>query len=491
MNIKKELFSGSLSVSIITFIGHIFTAILKISISRLYGVEVFGVFTLINVTSRFLVSFVQLGYHQSMVYFVSKYHRLNEWGKISKIFKKGILGIIVSSILMTIVLFIFKTELNQIYFKNNNINVGMYIAGIMFVIAINNYISAILKGMKKHKEQAVIFTSLYPIIMVLSLIISLNQDKKPQIEVFYFNGILLNCIALIILIFWLNKKIDKKFISKKETPGINLTEYSVPVWISSVLRSGIGKADRIMLGYFASTDQVGVYGAGLTLSVLFSFPLKSLKPVLEPMIVNNFKDSKIANLNILFNTIIRWTSFYVFPIFGFLICFGINLLQIFGKDFSSGFSIMLVLCLSQIITTIFGATESFLNMTEKPKTNMKIIIAGAVITILLNILLIPIYGGFGAAIGTCISLFIINLLRLKAVKKLLKIEIDYSILLSLSLKFIPLLTLFNYIENLNILDWYYLALSYLSISIIFIYFSISKTEKKSVKKYLYNLKSNF
>jgi O-antigen/teichoic acid export membrane protein len=484
LNIKKELFRGSVTVSILTFIGHILSTVLKVTLSRLFGIQIFGIFSLIMVFSRFFATVISLGYNQSIVYFISKYKVRNEWGKISKVFNKGLYGITLSSLLMVIILIACKTYFMKYFFPDNEYNIIIFIVAIMIIIATNNYISAVLIGLKKVREQTIIFTSLYPAIMILSLFLTIYQTNSESFEIFLFFGISINVIALLTILVITKFNVNKKVVSKKENYSIKLSQYSVPIWVSTLLRSAIGKADRIMLGFLMPVDQVGVYNAGLTLSILFAFPLRSLKPILDPLIVERYINNDFKSLNILFNTMIRWTSLFVIPTFGFIICFGVNIIQLFGRDFASGYAVMLVLSVSQMVSTVFGVANSFLNMADRPKSNMKINVFGALITVFFNMLLIPKWGGLGAAIGTSISLIIINLLRINTVTKHFRIILDPSIILNLFIKFLPLTLVCLKLIVWNILTWIYIAFGYLFISCAIIYLMLNKSERSAIRSLL-------
>jgi O-antigen/teichoic acid export membrane protein len=486
LNIKKELFKGSLIVSIITLIGHVLSTGLKVYVSRKFGLQIFGVFSLIHVFSRFLVSIIQLGYNHSMVYFVSKYKVQNEWGKISNVFNKGLYGIILAWITLALILFAFKTYFTNYFFQDYENNVIPHLIFLILVLAIINYTSAVLKGLKKIKEQTIISTSFYPAVMIFSLFLVTNQSESESLEDFLFLGISINLIALSIMFLIIKFKLKKKNVFKNKNYSINISEYSVPIWLSSLLVNGIGKADRIMLGLLMTVDEVGIYNAGLTLSIIFAFPLRSLKPILDPLIVGRYINNDFKSLNILFNTMIRWTSLFVVPMFGFLVCFGVNIIQLFGRDFVSGYTVMLVLSISQMISTVFGVATSILNMGDRPKLNLKIMVFGAIITILLNMLLIPKWGGLGAAIGTSIALAFIKLIQIKAVTTHFKITPNYSSLLKLIIIFALIVVVFLKLIFLATVSWLYLAFGYMFFSCAIIYLILKKSERSAIRSLLKN-----
>ena len=52
-------------------------------------------------------------------------------------------------------------------------------------------------------------------------------------------------------------------------------------------------------------------------------------------------------------------------------------------------------------------------------------VAGAIINIILNFVLIPIYGGFGAAIATVISYIVVTIVRVIDVRKKVRLDIQW------------------------------------------------------------------
>ena len=60
---------------------------------------------------------------------------------------------------------------------------------------------------------------------------------------------------------------------------------------------------------------------------------------------------------------------------------------------------------------------NILSSTEKNAMLMVSTVAGAIINIILNFALIPIYGGFGAAIATVISYIVVTIVRVIDVRK--------------------------------------------------------------------------
>ena len=93
------------------------------------------------------------------------------------------------------------------------------------------------------------------------------------------------------------------------------------------------------------------------------------------------------------------------------------LLGIFGKEFVSGTIAFLILSVGRLISSLSGPAGNILQMTNNQNIYAKILFIGALFNIVLNYILIPIYGVNGAAIASMLSLVIWNVLMIYQVRR--------------------------------------------------------------------------
>jgi O-antigen/teichoic acid export membrane protein len=84
---------------------------------------------------------------------------------------------------------------------------------------------------------------------------------------------------------------------------------------------------------------------------------------------------------------------------------------LFGTQYQESYMILSILTTSVLIQTFRGIGGPTLTMTGYPKTNFINSIIVLLINLALNIYLIPIYTGLGAAIATLISMSLLGLIR--------------------------------------------------------------------------------
>ena len=93
------------------------------------------------------------------------------------------------------------------------------------------------------------------------------------------------------------------------------------------------------------------------------------------------------------------------------------LLGIFGKEFVMGTIAFLILSVGRLISSLSGPAGNILQMTNNQNIYAKILFVGALVNIVLNYILIPIYGINGAAIASMFSLVVWNVLMIYEVRR--------------------------------------------------------------------------
>ena len=102
---------------------------------------------------------------------------------------------------------------------------------------------------------------------------------------------------------------------------------------------------------------------------------------------------------------------------------GEPILKIFGEEFTPGRTALNILILGPIFTSFTGAVGLVLNMTGNQNYTAFAVGSSAVLNIIMNSVLIPIWGINGAATATTTSLIIINTMKIIFVKQKLGISL--------------------------------------------------------------------
>jgi O-antigen/teichoic acid export membrane protein len=107
----------------------------------------------------------------------------------------------------------------------------------------------------------------------------------------------------------------------------------------------------------------------------------------------------------------KWGLTFNLPVFLTIVLFAKPLLNIFGDDFVSGASSMIILAFAALFNAGTGPCGSIVTMTGRSKMSFANSVIYLVINIILDLLFIPPWGAVGAAIAVTLTSVLINVLR--------------------------------------------------------------------------------
>jgi O-antigen/teichoic acid export membrane protein len=88
------------------------------------------------------------------------------------------------------------------------------------------------------------------------------------------------------------------------------------------------------------------------------------------------------------------------------------MLRLFGTGYAAGQRVTVLLALVMLVATGCGMVDTVLNMAGRTSWTFYNALAGTAVNVLLNVLLIPRFGGMGAATAWAASILITNLVPL-------------------------------------------------------------------------------
>ncbi|MBN8824050.1 MULTISPECIES: polysaccharide biosynthesis C-terminal domain-containing protein [unclassified Spirosoma] len=188
--------------------------------------------------------------------------------------------------------------------------------------------------------------------------------------------------------------------------------YAFPLMLTNLAGLINNTTDRIFLRHFlpegfytdlSSADVLGIYGNCYKLSVFMALAINSFKFAADPFFFSKAEDKNAPDLLALTT---KW-----FLIVCVLIWVGVSLnLDILGllvsKRYRVGLGIVPILLLAYLFLGVYYNISFWFKLSDKTKFGTLITVMGAVITILGNILLIPVIGYMGCAVAFLVSSFV-------------------------------------------------------------------------------------
>jgi O-antigen/teichoic acid export membrane protein len=194
-------------------------------------------------------------------------------------------------------------------------------------------------------------------------------------------------------------------------------------FLTSITEVILESIDTLLLVFYAVANaQVGQYNAAVKISDFIAMPLFSVGTMFAPTIAELHSKGEHVKLQIMYKVVNKWTITLSLPVFLIATLFSKTLLQLSGKTFIDAWPLLVISAIGSMVNATTGSLGYILVMTGYPKWSFVNSIASVALNIVFGALLIPHYGAMGTALGTMITLIMINIMRYIQVRFLLKID---------------------------------------------------------------------
>lgn len=190
-----------------------------------------------------------------------------------------------------------------------------------------------------------------------------------------------------------------------------------PIFMTSMIFILLTWIDRFFVGYYLDEGSVAIYDVAAKLALLVSFNLDAINSILAPKVVamHQSKDPGLLQKTITFS--VRLSAMIAGFTFLALVLGHRFFLGFFGEEYLAGATVLIILSLGQLANCLSGSVGILLQMTGNQQLYKKIMIAGLLVNVILNIVLAPIFGLEGIAFATFASILTWNLLGVYLCKR--------------------------------------------------------------------------
>ena len=171
--------------------------------------------------------------------------------------------------------------------------------------------------------------------------------------------------------------------------------------------------DSIMVSGTLGLDETGIYTIAFFIGAVIELPKRAITQLSMSLLSQNFKNNDMEAVKKLY----RQTSINQL-IIGALLLLGIwsNLDNVYhfvpnGELYKQGFYVVLFIGLGKLSDMLFGANGEIIVMSKYYRFNVLAVLILALLTVVLNIYLIPFYGIKGAALASLFAMLTFNLIK--------------------------------------------------------------------------------
>ncbi|MEI6261683.1 MAG: oligosaccharide flippase family protein [Deltaproteobacteria bacterium] len=374
----------------------------NVAVTRLLGAEGAGLFFLALAVTTIGSVIGRVGLDNALLRFVATRATQKDWSGVKGVYALSMRMAVVASGVIMFVAFLVAPWMATVLFKKPELAEMLRWTSLSILpFALLNLQAESLKGLKRIGDAMTVQGIGVPFVSLL-LIYPLTQAAGVT-GVAWSYAVATIMMALLGGWAW-HRTMAVYEVEQVPFPLQELWASCRPLFVVSIMNNAVRTwGPLLILGIWAPSEEVGIFGASLRVVALTTMMLFTLNNVLAPKFAELYEKKEMT---ILASTARRSAMFLIVlssPLFFILIFFPNWVMSMFGKGFREGGLILAILAMGQVVNVYAGTLGSILIVSgnEHYTQNMTLIFSGVLVTMLFS--LVPAFGALGAAISIAVS----------------------------------------------------------------------------------------
>ena len=383
----------------------------------------YGIMSSMGVLASILIIILPLNINRSMprLYFDHKdlESQKNYYGTI-------FISIVATSSIMLLLLFAFHEIVSSIYKTIDFVPyyaltiIGTYL-GVYAYVPKTYYR---LKNLAKQFFMISMIELLITTIMIFAFVVFMRGGAEGNLFGKMIAGLILLPMYLVLTFKAINFRFDLKIVRESLYYSIPLIPAVMSAWI-------INLSDRVFIERYFSLDELGIYSVSSSIASVMLIASAAFGRAYDPIFFSlaNASSKTKGDLSVLSKYHNTYGS--ILLIMGFVLSlFSKEIFQLVINDkYISGYKYLNILILAYIISQLSHVFNISIRQEKKTKIILGIMASGAIINLMLNYILIPQYGAYGAAWATVFSFLFILICSVYYAIRIFYVPFDWNIYL--------------------------------------------------------------
>lgn len=419
----KQIKMGAIGTLALTAGNTALALIVSILLARWLGPANYGIYELaISITAVIAIP-VQLGLPRLMVREIAQYHANQEWGLLKGMTLTAnflVVALVVAAIAIAApLLWLAGSEDNT-----TKIRTISWSLVLLPLVALSSLRLATLRGLKRVIYGQLPEKLIQPILLIALLAIGYSTTglEAPA-------AMALTCVAAGVAFLVGTGLLMRTMPSEVQSAQ---SVYDRKKWLSSLIPFSLisvvsmlgGRTNILLLGIFAVPErEIGFFRVATGVSAFVAIGLTAVNVALAPHVASLHSRGETKRLQRIISKCSLVTIGMAMPIaIVFLLAGNVILTVVYGREYGAAYSLLAILCLGQLVSVSAGSVTLVLNMTGHENDVLRISIYTIALNLMLNIILINLFGAVGAAVAAASSLALSNIALNICARKTLGIE---------------------------------------------------------------------
>lgn len=381
--------------------------------------EYYGLVSFLLSAANLIWPLMAFGVHNTLVKFYSSYKTKSSRDSFLNLMLFLPLGV---SIILGIIGFLSYSYLLD-YFAGGNELVQPYV-WLIFVIAVATAYFEIFFAWSKVNYQSVFGNFMKEVfhricIMLLLFAVYLNLITV-ELFIYAMAGVFIaRAIAMQMYAFSIYKP---KIEFSRPANLSSILKYSALILIAGSVAMILLDLDKVMIEHYLPIGEVAVYGIAVYIATVISVPQKAMHQITHPLtasLLNNRDKPALDDLYKRSSLTLLVVSAFIF----ILIIINLNqLYELMPEEYQISTVIVLLISLVKLYDNMLGNNNSILFNSDYYRLVLFVGVILAILAFVFNLLFIPEFGIFGAALATFCAFFIYNTSKIFIVFRKFKMQ---------------------------------------------------------------------
>jgi O-antigen/teichoic acid export membrane protein len=215
-------------------------------------------------------------------------------------------------------------------------------------------------------------------------------------------------------------RISRRRETKADARGFWI--FTTPRAIANVAQNILQSVDVVLVAAILGPAQAAVYTAATRFLVVGQVVGGAISRASQARFTELFTLGDRRAANGIYQTTTTWLILLLWPVFLLSIAYGPVLLTVFGRSYTAGYPVMVILGFAMLLATACGQVDMVLITSGRSSWSLVNGLLTVGVNVGVDLLLIPRYGIMGAAIGWAVAIAVSNLMPLTQLAVVLRLH---------------------------------------------------------------------
>ncbi|GII64576.1 hypothetical protein Skr01_46610 [Sphaerisporangium krabiense] len=221
--------------------------------------------------------------------------------------------------------------------------------------------------------------------------------------------------VVLLAALWLRRRVPARGGTPDVTP--RFWRHTAPRAFGAATQAVFQRLDVVIVAALAGPAEAAVYTAATRFKVVGQLANQGLTQAVQPRLVRALADGDLPLARVLYQATTMWLVVLTWPIWLGYALLAPWLLRVFGEGYEGGAAVAAVLAVTMMAATACGMVDVVLIAAGHTVSSTLNMLGAIVVTVALDVALVPAHGTLGAALGWSAGVLVKNALPLVRVSR--------------------------------------------------------------------------